>query len=187
MLQDILINQHSCYSFDGRSVETSVLKEIFDISKFGPTSFNCVPLRVKFIVSQAQKDILINCLSQGNAEKTRSAPVTAIFAYDLKFYEHLPQLFPVIDARKMFIDNEKLIFDTAFRNSSLQAAYFMMVAREKGLDCGPMSGFNEQKINDTFFKDTSWRVNFLCNLGYRKEVEQKKFPRLDFDQACNFI
>jgi len=124
-------------------------------------------------------------LSPQNVEKTRTAPVVAIVAYDIEFYEKLPKLFPHADARSWFASNEALAQETAFRNSTLQGAYFMLAARALGLDCGPMSGFDPAKVNAEFFPEGKWKVNFICNLGYGDETKLfPRSPRLDFDEAC---
>jgi len=151
----------------------------------GPTSSNCLPLRVVFVTSKSAKEKLKSCLAAGNVEKTMSAPVTAIFGMDMEFYEKLPVLFPHTDARSWFVGNGTLIADTAFRNSSLQAAYFILAARAAGLDCGPMSGFDNGKVDAAFFLGTSVKSNFICNLGYGDASKlYPRGPRLGFDEAC---
>jgi len=167
------------------SVDDEVLKQAYDLMKFGPTSANCSPLRIIFVKTTAAKERLKPALSEGNIEKTMAAPVTAIFAQDMKFYEHLPMLFPHADARAWFAGNEALITATAMRNSTLQAAYFMIAARACGLDCGPMSGFDAEKLNREFFKESSFQANFLCNLGYGDKTRLfPRSPRFDFVDVC---
>jgi 3-hydroxypropanoate dehydrogenase len=164
------------------------LKALWDLARMGPTSANCSPARIVFVVSSEAKARLKPCLASGNVAKTMAAPATAIIGYDLKFYDRLPRLFPHTDARAWFVGNEPLIRATAFRNSSLQGAYFILAARALGLDCGPMSGFDEAKVNDAFFAGTDVEANFLCNLGYGSgEGIHPRSPRLDFDDACSIV
>lgn len=183
---DILFNDARTHSaWQDKPVDPALLERIWDLTKMGPTSANCSPLRVVFVTSKAAKEKLKPCLAEGNVDKTMAAPVTAIFGMDMEFYEKLPQLFPHTDARSWFIGNGKLIADTAFRNSSLQAAYFMLAARAAGLDCGPMSGFDNNKMDEAFFLGTSVKSNFICNLGYGDASKlYPRSPRLNFDEAC---
>ena len=128
---------------------------------------------------------MISCSAAGNVDKIRTAPVTAIVAEDLEFYEKLPELYPPADARSWFAGNQALIEVTAFRNSSLQGAYLIIAARALGLDCGPMSGFDNAKVDEAFFKGTTWKSNFLCNIGYGDPNKlHPRLPRLSFDEAC---
>lgn len=183
---DILFNDaHTYNAFSDKPVPDELLQQVYDLAKMGPTSANCTPMRIVFVKSPEAKEKLRPCLSAGNVDKTMKAPVCAIIAMDMEFYENLPRLFPHTDARSWFVGKPDYIASTAFRNSSLQGAYFIMAARAMGLDCGPMSGFNEAKINEAFFKDTSYKANFLINLGYG--VEGGYHPRNDrlrFDEAC---
>ena len=166
-------------------VAESTLHALYDLLKWGPTSANCSPLRIVFLKTEEAKARLLPALSAGNLEKTRTAPVVAILAYDLEFYEKLPYLFPHADARVWFTGNPTIIHDTAFRNSSLQAGYFLLAARSLGLDCGPMSGFNAEQVNAEFFPDGKWRVNLLCNLGHGDPTKLfPRSPRLSFEEAC---
>ncbi len=171
-----------------KPVADAQLREIYDLMKWGATSANCSPARIVFVTSAVEKEKLVACMAAGNQEKTRAAPVTAIIGMDMAFYDKLPQLFPHADARAWFVGNDKLIESTAFRNSSLQGAYMMLAARAVGLDCGPMSGFDADKMNETFFAGTQVKVNFVCSLGYG--VAEKLFPRsprLTFDEACKVV
>ncbi len=169
-------------------VGDDLLKAIYEVMKFGPTSANCSPLRVVFVRSDEAKERLRPALSKGNVDKTMSAPVVAIFAYDLEFYELLPELFPHTDAKSWFTGDEEAIKETAFRNGTLQAAYFMIVARGMGLDCGPMSGFDSDKVDAAFFAGTKIRSNFLCNLGKGTDENlHPRLPRLDFDRVCRVL
>jgi len=171
-----------------KEVSDETLRRIYDLMKWGPTSANSLPARFVFVKSADAKEKLLQCVSRGNFEKTKQAPVTAIVAYDLEFYEKLPVLFPHADARSWFVGNEKLIEATAFRNGTLQGAYLIIAARALGLDCGPMSGFDNAKVDAAFFEGTSWRSNFLCNLGYGDASKLfPRSPRLDFEEACTII
>ncbi|MCC8397818.1 MAG: malonic semialdehyde reductase [Rickettsia endosymbiont of Labidopullus appendiculatus] len=184
-----VFSDRTCYKFLDKPVDKILLEEIYNIAKLGPTSANCCPLRIVFVQSQAEKDKLYKCLAPSNVEKVRSAPVTAIFAFDTKFYELIPRLFPHdIIVKDYFSSSEQIVLDVATRSSSLQAAYFMIVARSKGLACGPMSGFNKEAINSTFFNNTNHQVNFLCNIGYRDgDNPYPRLPRLDFNECCKII
>ncbi len=169
-------------------VPDDLLRQVHDTMRFGPTSANACPLRIIFVRSPEAKARLKPFLMDDNIEKTMQAPATAIMAHDMQFYDHLPKLFPHADARSWFAGNEKMIADTAFRNSSLQAAYFMIVARGFGLGCGPMSGFDEDGVNAEFFADGRFRVNFLCNLGFADHSNDfPRSPRFDFDDVCEIV
>ncbi len=188
-IQEIFEEGRTCNSFSSKEVPDSLLKEIYDLAKLGPTSANCNPLRIIFVRNDEAKAKLLSCLMEGNVAKTREAPVTAIFAEDRKFYTKMPDLFPHNkDFGKMYENNELLAKDTASRNSVLQAAYFMMVARGKGLDCGPMSGFFGEKLNEEFFSGTTYKVNFICNLGFKSgKPEYPRLPRLNFEESCEIL
>lgn len=183
---DILFNDARTYSYwQEKDVSDDLLKEIYDLMKMGPTSANCCPARIVFVKSREAKAKLEQCLDKGNIRQTMSAPVTAIIGYDLEFYEKLPKLFPHKDAKSWFVGKETYIKDTAFRNGSLQGAYFILAARAVGLDCGPMSGFNNAKCDELFFSGTKIKSNFLCNLGYGdKSKLHPRNPRLEFKEAC---
>jgi 3-hydroxypropanoate dehydrogenase len=167
-------------------VPETLLKEVYDLARMGPTSANCSPMRVVFVTTEAGKRKLEPALSDGNKRKTAAAPVTAIVAYDLAFYDALPKLFPhEPDARNWFTGSEAHIQATAMRNGTLQGAYLMLAARAFGLDCGPMSGFDHAKVDVAFFAGTTWRSNFLCNLGYGDPAALfGRLPRLSFEEAC---
>jgi 3-hydroxypropanoate dehydrogenase len=177
---------HSAWLPARVSVET--LREVYELARMGPTSANSSPGRFVFLESAAAKARLLPALSPTNVEKTKAAPVTAIVAWDSEFYEKLPKLFPHADMRSYFVGNPALIDETAFRNSSLQGAYFIIAARAVGLDCGPMSGFDAGKVNAEFFPDGKWKANFLCNLGYgdRSKLFPRN-PRLEFEEACRVL
>ena len=168
------------------AVSDELLTAVYDLAKMGPTSANCCPQRIVFIKSQAAKQRLKPYLSQGNVDKTMAAPVTAIFAYDTLFFEHMPKLAPHDpDARSWFAGDELRGSVNALRNGSLQAAYFMLAARSLGLDCGPMSGFDNEALDADFFADGRYRSNFLCNLGYGDPSRlHPRAPRFAFDEVC---
>lgn len=168
-----------------KPVSAELLREVYDLARFGPTSANSSPARFVFLTTTGAKERLRPALSAGNLDKTMAAPVTVIIAYDTEFHEHLPKLFPHKDMRSIFAGNAALIQETAFRNSSLQGAYFILAARALGLDCGPMSGFDGAKVNTEFFPDGKWKANFLCNLGYGDPSKlSPRSPRLSFEEAC---
>lgn len=168
-----------------KPVEDDLLRKIHDDLRWGPTSANSCPLRIVFLKSEAAKARLKPFLSPGNVEKVMTSPVTAILAQDMKFYERLPKLFPHDDAKSWFEGNESLIAETAFRNSSLQGAYFILAARAHGLDCGPMSGFDREKTDAEFFPDGRCKSNFICALGYGDPAKLfDRNPRLEFDEVC---
>lgn len=169
-------------------VSDVLLEAIYDLAKMGPTSANGSPMRVAFVRSKAAKEKLRPALDAGNVDKTMAAPVTAIVAYDLEFYELFPKLAPHRDGRRIFAGKSALIEETVKRNGSLQGGYFIVAARALGLDCGPMSGFDRGKVDEAFFAGTSWRSNFLCNLGHGDPAPLKpRAARLDFDEACRLL
>ncbi len=169
-----------------RPVEERLLTELYDLAKWGPTSMNSGPARILFVKSAAAKERLYPALMGSNVEQVRSAPVTVIVAHDLEFYEKLPRLAPHIPhAREWFAGNEQAIRETAFRNSSLQGAYLIFAARALGLDSCAMSGFDNAKVDETFFKGTNWRSNFIFTLGYGDSSKlHPRGPRLEFEEAC---
>lgn len=171
-----------------KPVTAEQLRQIYDLMKWGPTSANSSPARLVFVSSPQAKEELAACMAPGNVDKVKAAPVTALIGMDMEFYEKLPQLFPHTDARSWFAGKPKDIEATAFRNSSLQGAYFIIAARALGLDCGPMSGFDEEKVNAAFFSETSCRVNFVCSIGYGDESKlHPRSPRLPFEEACRIV
>lgn len=168
-----------------RPVADDQLRRIYDLMKFGPTTANSCPARLVFVKSSTAKERLKPCLSEGNIRKSMEAPVVAVIGMDLEFYEKLPVLFPHQDARSWYAGKPDKIRENAFRCSSLQGAYFMLAARGLGLDCGPMGGFDAQKIDDAFFPDGKVKVNFICALGYGDRAKlHPRNPRLSFDEAC---
>jgi len=166
-------------------VPVEILRKAYELARLGPTSANGSPARFVFLTTPSAKALLKSVLAPGNVDKTMVAPVTVIIAWDTEFHEHLPRLFPQADLRSYFVGNKPLIDENAFRNSSLQAAYFILAVRALGLDCGPMSGFDADKLNAAFFPDGKWRVNLLCNLGYGDPSKlHPRNPRLTFDEAA---
>lgn len=171
-----------------RPVSDDDLRQLYDLVRMGPTSANCCPARFVFVRTAEGKEKLKPCLSSGNLDKTVSAPVTVIVAYDTAFYEKLPALFPHADARSWFTSSPAFAEQTALRNSSMQAAYLIMAARAMGLDCGPMSGFDSKKLDEVFFAGTTWASNLLINLGHgNPEKLYERLPRLSFDDACQLL
>jgi 3-hydroxypropanoate dehydrogenase len=167
-------------------VSEKLLHEIYELARLGPTSANSSPARFVFLTSDEAKARLEPALMPGN--RNRNAPVVVLIAWDTGFHEHLPTLFPGRDLRPMFAGNQPLIDETAFRNSSLQGAYLMLAARSLGLDCGPMSGFDAAKVNDEFFPDGRWKINFICAIGYGdRGALRSRAPRLEFQTACRII
>ena len=174
--------------FEPDSVSDAQLHAIYEIMKHGPTTANSQPQRILFLRSEAAKQRLAPALSATNREKTLAAPVVAIFAYDLKFPDHLPRFYHNPDAKKWYTKTPEHTQETAFRNASLQAAYFMIAARSLGLDCGPMSGFDNAKVDAEFFPDGQLKSNFLCNLGKGDPSKLPPVnPRFAFDEVCRII
>jgi 3-hydroxypropanoate dehydrogenase len=170
-----------------RRVPEALLRQAVDLAKMGPTSANTLPMRLVFVKSAGAKARLKPALAPLNVEKTMTAPVTAIVAYDLGFPDLLPKLFPHVDARAWFAHNEELIVDTARRNGSLQGAYLILALRAVGLDVGPMSGFDSAKVDAAFFAGTQVRTNFLLNIGYGDTTKLfPRSPRLAFEEIARF-
>jgi len=174
--------------WNGDAVPESKLHELYDLMKWGPTSTNCSPLRIIFLTTDAAKERLKPTLAPGNVPKSMSAPVVAILARDLKFYEQLPFLSPANNAIQWFKPDAPNTRETAVRNATLQGAYFILAARGVGLDAAPMSGFDADKLNAEFFADSSWEVDFICALGHGDPAKlYPRGPRLDFDKACKVL
>ena len=170
-----------------KPVDEETLREAVAMAFMGPTSANCEPLRIVFVRSTEGKERLLQAVSPGNVEKVRTAPVTAILGHDLEFYENLPKLFPHRDARSGFLGKEAYITTTAFRNATLQAGYLILALRAVGLDCGPLSGFSNEKVDAAFFPEGRIRSNFLCNIGYGDASGLfDRLPRLTFDEVCDY-
>lgn len=177
--------------WQAKPVSDDQLRELYDLMKWAPTTMNASPARMLFLRSREAKERLKPALSPGNVEKTMAAPVTAIIAYDTRFYEQLPKLFPHNqNARAIFAGDNKQAHaeTTAFRNGSMQGGYFILAARSIGLDCGPMSGFNNAMVDAEFFAGTGVKSNFLCNLGYGDASKvMPRNPRLAFEEACKLL
>lgn len=168
-------------------VEPQQLRDLWELVQYAPTAVNGMPMRVIFVISDEGKQRLKPCLSPGNVDKVMAAPVTAIIGYDTAFWELLPQLFPHNDVRDMFREEPEHCVLSAFRNSTLQAAWLMLAARATGLDYGPMSGYDVERLDQAFFADTGIRSNFICNLGFGDPSRLfPRLPRLSFEEACTF-
>jgi 3-hydroxypropanoate dehydrogenase len=188
---DVILRQaHTHNVFTDRPVSDETLRQVHSLMKWGPTSANSQPARFLFVRSRDAKAKLAPALSETNREKTMKAPLTAIVAYDTRFYEHLPRVFHNPDAINWFRGGEKLALaeSTAFRNGTLQGAYFIIAARAVGLDCGPMSGFDNAKLDAAFFPDGRLKSNFLINLGYGDPAKLfPRNPRLTFEEQCSLL
>ncbi|MEW5904310.1 MAG: malonic semialdehyde reductase [Pseudomonadota bacterium] len=185
-LEQLFLAAHTHNAWTERAVPDALLHQLYELLRMGPTAANSCPLRVVFVKSQAAKERLAPALSEGNRAKTLAAPVTAIIGYDLHFYDKLGKLFPhAPDAPSWFNKDEQTAFLNAFRGGTLQGAYLIIAARALGLDCGPMGGFDNARVDELFFAGTHIKSNFLCNLGYGdpKGVYPRN-PRLDFAEAC---
>ena len=170
-----------------RPVSKALVEAAYELACLGPTSGNCQPMRLMLVHSSAAKERLLPCVSSGNYEKVRTAPITAIVAYDRQFFELLPRLYPHTDARSWFTTNSALAEETGLRNSSLQGAYFILALRAQGLDCGPMSGFDSDKVDTAFFPDCRYHTNFLLNIGYGdRGTLWPRLPRLGFDEVARW-
>lgn len=188
-LRTLFLDARTANGFLDRPVPRDVLERVVELAELGPTSANGLPLRVVFVETPEAKARLLPALSPGNVEKTRSAPVTAIIAADLRFYDHLPRLFPHADVRAYFAGEDKAEFarESAFMNATLQAAYFMLAARALGLDAGPMGGFDRAAVDSEFFPDGTVRALFLVNLGYGDDAKLfPRSPRLGVDEIARF-
>lgn len=171
-----------------KAVSATLLHALYDLLRMGPTSANCSPARFVFVTSDEGRARLKPHLSPGNVQKVMTAPVTVIIGTDYKFYDKLPKLFPHTDARSWFVGNQRLSDTTAFRNGTLQGAYLILAARAVGLDCGPMSGFNNEGVDQEFFAGTDVKSNFICALGYGDPSGVfARSPRLSFDEACQVV
>lgn len=166
-------------------VSDDVLRQLYNLMKWAPTSANCSPARIVFVRTPQARRKLVDCMADGNKAKVAQAPVTAIIGMDMAFFEKLPQLFPHADAKSWFVDQPDLIQATAFRNSSLQGAYLMLAARALGLGCGPMSGFDAALLDAAFWAGTPVKTNFVCSLGHGDPAKLfPRSPRLAFEEAC---
>jgi 3-hydroxypropanoate dehydrogenase len=186
---DVLFRKARSYNaFEPGTVSDVTLHALYELMKWGPTTANSQPQRILFLRSQAAKDRLGPALSKQNLEKTIAAPVVAIMAFDLKFYEHLPRMYHNPAARSWYETTPDHIYTTSFRNATLQGAYFIMAARALGLDAGPMSGFDNAKVDAEFFPDGQWKSNFLCILGKGEPGSvPPRNPRFEFDEVCKIL
>jgi len=185
----VLAKARSFYGWQDKPVSDDDLERIYDIMTAGATSNNGHPIRILFARTDESKQRLVPALKGNNVEKVQTSPVCAIIAYDMEFYKRVPELFPHNPGKmKMYIDNPKRCADDAFRNGTLQGAYFMIAARVLGFDVGPISGFFNDIVDEEFFKGTSIKSNFLCNIGYgNEESVWQKLPRPAFDSICELI
>lgn len=187
-LDTLFLQARSHNDWLDKPIDDALLRQIWDLARMGPTSANCSPMRIVFVKSPEAKARLQPALMEGNRAKTLAAPVTAIFGSDSRFYDLLPKLFPHTDARAWFAGpgKEEVAATTAFRNGTLQAAYFMLAARALGLDCGPMSGFDNAMVDREFFPGGRIKSNFICNLGHGDPDRLfPRSPRLEFQEACS--
>ncbi len=187
-LNQLFLEARSFNVWQDREVSIELIHELYDLFKMGPTSANGCPARFLILVSEEAKKRLAPCLMEKNIHKTIQAPVNIIVAWETKFYEYFNILTPNINWKSFFENKPELIHSTVFRNSSLQGAYMILAARALGLDCGPISGFDNNKVDLEFFANTTWKSNFICNIGYGdiSGINQRN-PRLDFSTACKVI
>ncbi|MCG3269492.1 malonic semialdehyde reductase [Yoonia sp. I 8.24] len=183
----ILRDARSHYAWTDKPIPEGLLEELYDITINGPTSMNTLPARFTFVYTPEGKERLAKSLKPQNVAKMMGAPVTAIISHDMDFWKELPNLFPHEDRRHLFDGKPEYCEETAFRNGTMQGAYFMIAARALGLDVGAMSGFSNAIVDEEFFAGTTLKSNFLCNIGYADETALfQKLPRLAFEQACSF-
>lgn len=187
-LNQLFLDARTVHGFLPDAVSDAQIHELYDLMKWAPTSMNCQPARFVFLKSKEAKARLLPALSPGNVPQVESAAVTVIIAYDTQFFDHLPTLFPVMDAKPMFAGNADLAQATAFRNGSMQGAYLMLAIRALGLDCGGMSGFDVAKVNAEFFADGQYKANFLVNIGVADtKAIWPRGPRLAFDDVAKIL
>jgi len=186
--EQLFDNARTHNGFSPEPIPEETLHRLYDLMKWGPTSANTSPARFLFVTTPEAKAKLLECVSPGNVEKTRAAPVTVIIGMDMEFFEKLPHLFPHAPARSWFVGNQPMIDATAFRNSSIQGGYFILAARALGLDCGPMSGFDNAKVDAAFWQGTTVKTNFIVNLGHGDASKLfNRSPRLTFEEACKIV
>lgn len=191
-LDQLFVSARTYSKWQDKDIEERLIRDTYDLMKFGPTSANCCPARFVFIRTPEAKERLAPHMDEGNREKTVKAPWTVIIANDLQFHEKIPELFPHNPGAKDWFKDPQKRAETAFRNGSLQGAYFMMAARAMGLDCGPMSGFNRAGVDKEFFEGDpeteNWTANFICNLAYGEPgTVFPRSPRLEFETACKIL
>jgi len=183
-LAQLFTEARTHHGFSDRAVPDDLLKQLYDVAKWGPTAFNMTPARFVFVKSKEAKEKLCTALLGSNVEQTMRAPVTVIVATDTRFYDELPRLFPAFDARAIYAGDEAGAATAGFRNATLQGAYLLLASRALGLDSGAMSGFDNAKVDELFFPDGRWRSNFLVNLGYGTGTVYPRGIRLPFEEAC---
>jgi len=187
-LDQLFRNARTFTAWLPRPVEPELLRRVYELARLGPTSANSAPGRFVFVTTPEGKERLKPALAPGNVDKTMAAPATVIVANDMEFYEHMPRLFPQAEMKQYFVGKPAVVEQHVLRNGSLQGAYLIMAARALGLDCGPMSGFDADKVNAGFFPDGRWKANFLCNLGYGDASKlHPRNPRLAFEEAVRMI
>ena len=186
---DLIFRRARTYNgFKPVDVAETLLRAVYDLAKWGPTSANSMPARFLFIVSAKAKAKLAPAMSAGNRAKTLAAPVNVVIGYDTRFYEHLEELYPRDPTARSWFERKPDLETTALRNSALQGAYLMIAARSLGLDCGPMSGFDAEMVNSTFWPDGRIKANFMCNIGIGEETRvYERSPRLSFERACEVV
>ena len=186
---DLLFDEaRTCYGWLNRKVPETLLHRLVQLTLLPPTSANSSPARFVFVKTPEGKEKLKSCLSSGNIDKTMSAPVTAIIAYDPEFWRHMDRLFPHGDMKTMFEKNPEMAEQASFRNGSLMGGYMILAARSLGLDCGPMSGFDAGKLNEIFLSGTTYKANFLCNIGYGDPASVKeRGPKFAFDEISSIV
>ncbi len=186
---DLLFQEaRSQNGWQDRPVDKDTLQKLYNLTRMGPTSMNCCPGRFIFVCSEEGKEKIQPMLLPNNIEKVMTAPVVVIIGYDTQFFSKMETLFPHMNVAPLFAGNEPLAETTAFRNGTLQGAYLMFAARSLGLDCGPLSGFDNAAIDAAFFAGTSVKSNFLCGLGYGNHQKVfQRLPRLEFDEVCELV
>lgn len=188
MIQQLFTEARTHNGWQDKAISPAQIEQLYRLTSLGPTSANCSPARFVFVTSPEGKARLAPTLSKGNLEKTLSAPLTVIVAYDREFYQALPTLFPHGDAKSWFTSSEALAQETAMRNSSMQAAYMIMAARAMGLDTGPLSGFDGKAVDEAFFSATTWTTNLMINIGYGDASKlYGRLPRLPLEEACLYV
>lgn len=188
MLDLIFLNARTHHHWLPQAVPAELLRQAYDLARMGPTSANTCPMRLLFIESKEAKEKLKSALSPGNIEQTMSAPLTCVIAHDMEFYEKLTYLYPNADAKSWFAGNADLISATAFRNGSIEGAYYMLALRAVGLDVGPMSGFDNAKVDAAFFASTSFKSNWLCNIGFGDASKlHPRNPRFEFSEIAKMV
>jgi len=184
-LETLFTKARSQNGWLNKDITDEQIHQLYGLLKFGPTSANCCPARFTFIRTKEAKERLKPYLDSGNIEKSMSAPAVAIISYDIDFYQKLPYLFPHTNAKSWYEGKEQKIKSTAELNATLQGAYFILAARSVGLDCGPMIGFNKEKLNQEFFPNEKVKSLFICGIGYGDDTKVRpRSPRLNFEEAC---